>query len=337
MKNWKENDFNTALRGGMNGIPAVLIYGADAGAVDEYADKIVEKMEIDSLNLFVVDSNEIKDKTDALFSEACSPSMFGGRRMVWIHNAGDSDAPLIRELVTHSGLSSFVVITAGELRKGGSLRNLFEASDKLAVMPCYSDNTDTLARLIRTQLTAPDVGIKQIDPDAMQYMCGRLGSDRMVMRRYLEVLALYVNDTKTVTLSDVERTMPDHGTIDIDEFMYSLTAGHIASTMRALDRVFFDKTEPAALVRMLGMHFRKLLSAKASGQVPVSVFFQYNPRFQTAMQIWGMDDITSVLERLNELERQTKTTGMPVKVLLRDFALKLSIRAAKLSLAARRK
>jgi len=339
MNNWKENDLITALKNGMENIPAILIYGADAGAVDEYAEKILEKLEIESINLFVLDSNDLgnEQKTETLFAEACSPSMFGGRRLVWIHNAGDSDAPIIRELVNHSGLGAFVIITGGELRRGGGLRNLFENSDTLAVLPCYTDNAASLAQIIRKQLTDPSVAITQIDPDAMQYMCGRLGGDRGVMRRYLEVLALYVHDTKTVKLADVEATLPDHGVISLDEFMYSLTAGHIGATTKALDRVFFDGTEPIALVRMLGMHFKRLMHASITGQIPSSVFYTVKPRFTTAMQIWGADDITAVLERLNELERQSKTTGMPSELLLRDFALKLSIRAAKLAIAARRK
>ena len=39
---WKESDFNS----GIESIRAVLIYGPDAGQVDEYCDRAVEKLEI---------------------------------------------------------------------------------------------------------------------------------------------------------------------------------------------------------------------------------------------------------------------------------------------------
>ena len=54
-----------------------------------------------------------------------------------------------------------------------------------------------------------------------------------------------------------------------------------------------------------------------------------------AIKIWPETEITAVLVRLNELEKQLRTTGMPGEVLLRDFALKLSVRAARLAIKRR--
>ena len=83
---WKESDFNS----GILNISAVLIYGPDAGLVDELCDKAIEKLEIDKDNLLALDADELREKQDALFAESCSPSMFGGQKMVIISNAGDS-------------------------------------------------------------------------------------------------------------------------------------------------------------------------------------------------------------------------------------------------------
>jgi DNA polymerase-3 subunit delta len=330
---WKEIDFNNALSRQMAGVPAILIYGPDAGLVDELADKAVEKLEIDKLNLFALDANELQAKTDALFAEACSPSLLGGRRMIWIANVGDSDAPLIRELVTHKSLDAFVVVTAAELRAGGGMRGLFEDGTNLAALACYADDENSLGKVIRESLFA--AGIKTIEPDAMQYMFSRLGGDRGVTRSFLKKLALYVDDKKTVSLDDVEKCLPDNGAVSLDDFLYSLTAGHIAATQLAMDRVFFDGAEPVMLVRMLVFHFKKLLGAVVGGQMP-KLFWKVAEKFNAAVRIWPEEEIIAVLSRLNELERQTKS-GMPAELMVRDFALKLSVRAAKLSIKARRK
>ncbi|MCL1785872.1 MAG: DNA polymerase III subunit delta [Alphaproteobacteria bacterium] len=330
---WKEIDFNNALSRGMQGVPAVLIYGPDAGLVDELGDKAVEKLEIDALNLFALDANELQAKTDALFAEACSPSLLGGRRLIWIANVGDSDAPLVRELVTHKSLDAFVIVTAAELRAGGGMRSLFEDGANLAALACYADDENSLGRVIRESLFA--AGIKTIDPDAMQYMFSRLGGDRGVTRSFLKKLALYVDDKKTVSLDDVEKCLPDNGAASLDDFLYSLTAGHISQTQLALDRVFFDGAEPIMLVRMLDFHFKKLLNAVSGGQIP-KLFWKVAEKFNAAVRIWPEGEIVAVLSRLNELERQTKS-GMPSELLVRDFALKLSVRAAKLAVKSRGK
>ncbi len=245
---WKESDFNT----GILKIRALLIYGMDAGQVDEFCDKAIEKNEIEKDNLFAIDSNDLKDKQDALFAEACSASMFGGRKMVIISNAGDSDAKQIAELIEHPSLDATVIVTAGELRAGGGLRALFENGDNIAALPCYTDDAKTLAALIQKDLFA--AGIKQITPDAMGYMTSHLGGDRGITRSFLNKISLYVDDKKIVELQDVEKCLPDTGAADTDEFLFSLTAGHIHQTMTALDRLFYDNSESNMLVRMLDSH-----------------------------------------------------------------------------------
>ncbi|MBP3316824.1 MAG: DNA polymerase III subunit delta [Alphaproteobacteria bacterium] len=325
---WKESDFNS----GIETIRAVLVYGPDAGQVDEFCDRAIEKLGIEKDNLFALDSDELREKQDALFAESCTPSMFGGRKMVLISNAGDSAAKSISELISHPGLCATVIVTGGDLRAGGGLRTLFEGGDNIAVLPCYTDDARTLEPLIRNELAA--AGITRINPDAMMYMTAHLGGDRGITRGFLKKIALYVDDKKTVDLVDVEKCLPDSAAADMDDFLYSLTAGHIAQTMTALDRLLYDNAEPNMLVRMLDGHFKKLLTAVVDGQLP-RLFWKVAEKFNNAIKIWPETEITAVLVRLNELEKQLRTTGMPGEVLLRDFALKLSVRAARLAIKRR--
>ncbi len=326
---WKDADF----KAGINTIRAVLIYGPDAGQVDEYCDLAVKKLEIDRDNLFALDSDDLHDKQDALFAEACSPSMFGGRKMVLISNAGDACAKQIAELVAHSGLCATVVVAGGDLRAGGGLRSMFEDASDMAALPCYTDDARTLATLIRNELSA-SAGIQQITPDAMAYMTSHLGGDRGITRGFLTKIALYVDDKRIVELSDVEKCLPDTGAADMDDFLFSLTAGHIQQTMTALDRLMYDNKDSNMLLRVLDMHFKRLQNAVVNGQLP-RLFWKVEDKFKMAMKIWPESEITAVLIRLNELERQLRTKGMPDEILLRDFALKLSMRAAKLAIKRR--
>ncbi len=326
---WRDTDFKNDI----NKIRAVLIYGPDAGQVDEYCDLAIEKLGIEKDNLFALDSDELREKQDALFAEACTPSMFGGNKMVLISNAGDASAKAISELISHNGLCATVIVTAGDLRAGGGLRTLFEAADNMAALACYTDDARTLATLIRNELSA-SAGISQITPDAMDYMTSHLGSDRGITRGFLAKIALYVDDKRIVELSDVEKCLPDTGAADMDDFLFSLTAGHIQQTMTALDRLMYDNKEPNMMVRMLDGHFKKLQNAVVNGQLP-RLFWKVEEKFKMAMKIWPESEITNVLIRLNELERQLRTTGMPSEILLRDFALKLSLRAAKLAIKRR--
>ncbi len=326
---WKESDF----KNGIKTTKAVLIYGPDAGQVDELCDRAVEILQIDRDNLFSVDADEFRDKQDAIFAEGCSPSMFGGQKMIIISNAGDAMAKTISDLVFHPGLCATVIVCGGELRAGGGLRAMFENSPDVAALACYTDDARTLAGLIRETLSA-SAGIDQITPDAMEYMTTHLGGDRGITRGFLSKIALYVGDKKIVELDDVEKCLPDTSASDIDDYLYSLTAGYVPQTMTALDRLMYDNVEPNMLIRMLDSHFKKLLTAVVDGQLP-RLFWKVSDKFNRAVKIWTEPEIDSVLIRLNELERQLRMTGMPADILLRDFSLKLALKTAKM--AARRR
>ena len=326
---WKESDFNSGI---MN-IKAVLIYGPDAGLVDEFCDKALEKLEIEKDNLLAIDADELRDKQDAVFAESCSPSMFGGRKAVIISRAGESDYKIISELVTTPSLCATVIITAGDLRVG-ALRRLFEEGQDIAIIPCYTDDAKTLEALIHKELSA-SAGIRQITPDAMSYMLSHMGGDRGITRSFLQKIAIYVSDKHTVDLEDVEKCLPDTSASSADDYMYSLTAGHINQTMVALDRLIYSGADANMLVRMLYNHFTKLLTAVVDGQLP-RLFWKVADKFNFAVKIWSENEIVNVLSKLNDLEKMCRTNGMQPEILIRDFSLKLSVRAAKLALKRRK-
>lgn len=327
---WKESDFNS----GISEIKAVLIYGPDAGLVDELCDKAIEKLEIEKDNLLVVDANELCEKQDAIFAESCSPSMFGGNKAVIISGAGDSDTKIIEELALSKSLCATVVVTAGDLRVG-SLRKLFEDGTDIAAIACYADDSKTLETLIHKELSA-QAGIRQITPDAMSYMLSHMGGDRGITRSFLQKIAIYVSDKHVVDLEDVEKCLPDTSATSADDYMYSLTAGHINQTMVALDRLIYSGADANMLVRMLYNHFSKLLTAVVDGQLPKMLFWKVADKFRMAMKIWPEDEIVNVLSKLNDLEKLCRTSGMQPEILIRDFSLKLSVRAAKLALKRRK-
>jgi len=326
---WKESDFSS----GILNVNAVLIYGPDAGLVDEYCDKAIEILEIEKDNLLAVDAGELREKQDAVFAESCSPSMFGGRKAVIISGAGDGDLKIISELVTSTSLCATIIVTGGDLRVGG-LRKLFEDGQNIATIACYTDDTKTLENLIRQELSAQS-GIRQITPDAMSYMLSHMGGDRGITRGFLQKIAIYVSDKHVVELEDVEKCLPDTSATSADDYMYSLTAGHINPTMIALDRLIYSGADANMLVRMLYNHFSKLLTAVVDGHLP-KLFWKVADKFNSAIKIWPPEEIVNVLSKLNDLEKMCRTNGMQPEILIRDFSLKLSVRAAKLALKRRK-
>ncbi len=328
--NWKESDF----KANVTKIKAILVYGQDAGRVSEYVSNAIKIWGVEKDSLLTVSAKDFTDRQDAIYADACSMSMFGGEKAVVITDAGDSDAKNIADLLGQSSLSARVIVTGGELKKGGGLRNLFETDNTIAAIACYRDNSNDLMGFIRKELF-DNLKIAEVKPDAMAYMVANMGMDRGISRGFLQKIALYVDDTKIVTLADAECCLPDTGFSDIDEFMVSLAAGNYRACMIALDRLFYGDAAVAMLIRRLMFYFNNILSAVRDRKMPRFFNDRKRAEFNNIIRIWPESEIIAVLNRLNELEKQTRT-GLNEEILFRDFALKLSLRAAKLGQSKRK-
>ena len=90
-----------------------------------------------------------------------------------------------------------------------------------------------------------------------------------------------------------------------------------------------------AILRALQNHFRRLHIAKsiiqggknteeAMKNLKPPVFFKQKNSFQSQLNRWSLRKLDKVLNKLSELEAQTKTSSMPVKTLCAQAVLSIS-------------
>src|SRR6185369_15780342 len=114
----------------------------------------------------------------------------GGRRAIWIRDAGDALAsgPLADVLEDSPG-DTVIVLEAGELPSRSSLRKLIEWSERAVAVACYHDEARDVAGVVREAMAAHGLTVA---PDALRYLSERMGGDRLVTRSELDKLALYM-------------------------------------------------------------------------------------------------------------------------------------------------
>jgi DNA polymerase-3 subunit delta len=183
----------------------VLLYGPDSGLVSERARKLALKVVPaldDPFQVSELDPDQLEREPARLVEEAQALCLMGGRRLVRVRNADDRAAAACRQLLTLDDQAGFVLLEAGELPAGSKLRRMVEGAPKTAAaLPCYRPDERTLPAFVRE--TAREFGLL-LEAEAIDYLAAHLGGDRLVTRRELEKLALYVLDRegRPVTLAD---------------------------------------------------------------------------------------------------------------------------------------
>ncbi len=327
------------LRGVDAAVAAVLFYGPDAGLVHERADRLTATVAGDAADPFRVSevtAERLRDQPSLLSDEASALSFGGGRRVVRLRNASDSQSAAIESFLESLAGGGLVIVEADELGPRSSLRQLFEAADNAAALPCYRDEAGDLARLIGEELGR--AGLRLTD-EARDYLAGALGGDRGVTRRELEKIASYMGppeSARLLELADALACVGDSAALSMDDLVYALSDGDLAAVDRLADRVLAEGTAPVTVLRAAGRHFLRLhLVASADDRERVirsfkpPVFYKYVPRLQEQVRQWAPSRLHQALERLTRAEMDCKRTGMPAEILCRRVLLEIAAQAQR--------
>jgi DNA polymerase-3 subunit delta len=326
-------------------LPVVLLYGPDQGIVRERAERLVASVLADPQDPFrlsELSADLVRGDPGRLLDEARALCLVGGRRVVRLRQAGDHATAACRALLALEPLDALVVIDAGELGPGSSLRRLVEGARNAAAIACYRDEGRDLGALIE-RLLAED-GL-QLEPDARAYLIENLGADRGVTRSELAKLALYcaapaegAPAPRRVTLEAAALMVGDSAALELDDLVHAATQGELSRLERCLDRLLGEGQAPVVLLRVLARHLIRLhqlalrVEAGASPEEVVErarppVHFRRKTSVKQALERWPAPRLAAALGRVLEAEIGCKTTGRPAEALCRRALLGVGLEA----------
>jgi DNA polymerase-3 subunit delta len=300
---------------------AALLYGPDQGLVRERADRLAKTACPDLRDPFRVsdlDETMILSDHARLADEVAALSMTGGRRVVRVRSAGNSLASLLEPLLEASSGGALVVVEAGDLPKGASLREVFEDAKNAAAIACYPDSADGLAQLVRGALKTEGVAISE---DALAEAVSLLGADRGMTRQQIEKLALFARGLDRLDILDIRAVMGDEGEARVEEVCDAAGEGDWVRLDRALERLWAANASPVGVLRVAIGHFQRLALAKSARGQDLETMMKRRPAihfsrassFRAQVQRWSEHRLQETLDLLLETEALTKSTAVPAE------------------------
>jgi DNA polymerase-3 subunit delta len=314
----------------------VLVYGPDSGLVRERAERLCRTVVEDLGDPFrVVELSvaQLRAEPARLPDEAAQIAMIGGRRVVRIRDAVDSIAPAVEGFLDKPTGDALVVIEAGELAARAKLRVLCEGSDSAAAVPCYADDEETVTGLVRATLRQAKLSATG---EALEYLVAHLGGDRLMTRRELEKLVLYMGaGGSQVRLEDAEACIGDSAAHSIDDAILAAAEGDMRTVGQALGHAFAEGESAVAVVRSAQRYFQRLhfcTARMAAGEsadrviesLKPRLFWKLKPRFRRQLDDWSPVRAAQALERLTAAEIACKSTGMPDEAVATRCLLELA-------------
>lgn len=315
---------------------ALLLYGPDEGLVRERAAQVIRSIledPQDPFRLAELTPARLKDDPAALADEAAAISFTGGRRVVRLRDAGDSQASVLEEFFASLPGDALVVVESGDLPARAKLRKLFEGAKAGAALACYRDEGQNLSRVIAGILAEAKLAANR---DALAYFSANLGGDRALTRRELEKLIAYKGDDDgPVTLAEAQACVCDGAALTLEDLCYAVASGDMAAMERNWSRCRQEGENPISVLRAVARHFQRLLQAAghvAGGKDPAGamkslrppLFWKREAAFGQQLRNWDPNRLVAALNALLEAESSCKAAGAPAELLASRMLLRLT-------------
>lgn len=320
---------------------AALFYGPDQGLVREQADKMAQAVVDDPLDPFRIshlNAAILKDNPERLIDEAAALSMSHGARIVRIQGANDSLVPLFTTLFNSDAQLSLVIAEAGVLPPQSPLRHLFEENDEAVAAGCYLDDDRALENLIHETCDTYNL---TITPDAKRYLIDNLGSNRLVSRRELEKLVLYVGTSHQITEVDTAAVVGDNGENTINILAVAIADGNSQQAIRSLTRLRLEGISETQALRGTLRHLHKLHAVvafiaagdnitQAVRRLRPPVHFSIRDTFHKQAAAWPPRKLQRAMNLLLDAEDTCKRQGRLAPLITLMVVLRIAHAAQKL-------
>lgn len=297
-----------------------VIYGPDRGLVSERAGLVASKTGVpldDPFSLLKLDISDLQGDPGRLLDEVNSLGLFGGSKLVWLRGAAN-EKPLIdamQILAEGPPPPNFLVVEAGDLKKGSALRKVAEPAKSVAIVPCYADDVRALNALIDTELSAEGL---RITTDARRRLLELLGGDRIASRNEVRKLALYCRGAQVIEESHIDEIIGDASGMSTDDAVDAILSGDLEAFQHALQKILVSKTPVFLLLQACLKQFqlldlmrsemdeKRMQSAQVMATLGRHIHFKRKPIVEKALRNWNAAAIARETERLQAAILQSR-------------------------------
>ena len=315
MSELKPQEFERLLRSSSALPRIIVIFGPDRGLVSERAEAAAARTGIplnDPFAITKIEAADIQKTPGRLLEEMQSIGLFGGEKLVWVRNAANEKGLVdgLAALTTGEPPEAYLIIEAGDLKKGSALRKAAEAARSVASVPCYADDQASLNGLIDEVLS--ETG-QRITPAARARLLGNLGGDRRASRGEIRKLALYCAHEQQIDEQHVLDIIGDVSETSLDNLIDALLGGDANAMIAALEALISAKTAIYQVLNAVLRQFQMLDTLRAemdkSRQSAAQdiqthgkhIFFKRRNIITQALNAWTAPKLSRELSRLQTM------------------------------------
>ena len=304
-----------------------LLYGQNSGLIEEVIDKDLKP--IFSKNIFKYDESEILSDISAFKEGLFNKSFFENDKLIIINRVSDKILDIIKEIYDKEDENLKVILKSGNLEKKSKLRNFFEKSKDLIIVPFYEDTHQSL--LFVAQSFFKENKIK-ISPQNINYIIENSKGNRINLKNELEKIKNFSQKKLSVELNEIIKLTNLAENYNISELTDQCLAKNRKKTLNILnennpspeDNILILKNFLYKLKRLkklkIELENKKNTDAVISSYKP-PIFWKDKDMIKQQLKIWSLPQIKSLINKTNNMELLIKKNFQASNQIVNNFIL----------------
>ena len=302
-----------------------LFYGENQGLKKELKKKIEDTYDKAELTNF---TQEDLTKNEKIFYEQfLNISLFSNLKIFFIDNVSDKILEIIQDLENKSD-NQKIYLFAGILDKKSKLRNYFEKSKEMIIVPCYNDNEITIRSKIAERLK----DYQGVNHQSINVIINSTGLDRMRVSNELDKIENYFLD-KNIQKKDLFSLLNQSENESFDTLKNAAISGKNDKTNKLLSETIIENDKIIFYLSSINFRLNKLneiLSFKDSNieeaieVLKPPIFWKDKPEFIEQAKKWNTEKLQRMLNETFNLEIKLKSdVNLNKNILLKNLLVEI--------------
>lgn len=288
----------------------VLFYGENLGLKDSFKKKI--KLNNHKAIVKHYTQEEILKNLEKFFEEFFNISLFDEHKIFFVDQVNDKTLDLIQDLENKKD-DQKIYLFAELLDKRSKIRNYFEKSKILGIVPCYSDNELSLKKIIFDRLK----NFEGLSAENINIIIDNSNLDRIKLNNELDKIETYFVNKKIIS-SELLKLLNLNENDDFNLLKDAALSGNNRITNKLLTSTIIENEKTLFYINNINQRLNKLkeLVSNDIGTIQHAIdtmkppiFWKDKPTVIEQTKKWNFKKITNAQKKTFDIEIKLKSSS----------------------------
>ena len=321
IKNFELNEVKTSK------FNIFLFYGKNEG----FQNEIINNYFLKKYNgeVYRYDEPQFIENIDTIISGLLNKSLFEDQKIFIVSRVSNKMSEYIQIIEEKKLTECKMIFKSSILEKKSKLRNLFEKSKNLAVVPFYEDNSNSLFTILVKLLKEKN---KKLSRESINLLVDRASGDRENLLKELDKIHSYSLTNKNIDFNAVDKLSNLAENYGIDQLVESYLSRNKRKLSKILNENNFSDEDCILMLRvilnkskrLLGIIKKKSLNQNIEEVMAITkppIFWKEKESIKKQVKIWKEEDLKDKIYQINEIEVLIKSNSKNSLNIISDFIL----------------